>query len=417
MIDCNNFYASCERVFKPELRGKPIVVLSNNDGCVIARSEEAKQAGIPMGAPAFKYEREFEKHGVYVLSSNYALYGDMSRRVFETLSQFTDELEMYSIDEAFLVLTKPKGKTWNELGTKIRQKVKQWTGIPVSVGISTSKTLAKVANRIAKKNGTFNGVCATMELESLDKWLHQVQVDDVWGIGKNYAELLHNHGIDTALDLKNAPDTWVKKNLKVTGLRTVWELRGTPCIELEDVVQPRKGILSSRSFGVPVSDKEQLREALVTYTSRAVEKLRSQRSAASQISVFVKTNRFSKTEKYIKQNYHVSLPEPTNDTTTFLKCVTLALDKIYEQGIRYHKAGVMITAITEETALQSDLFDSTSADSKRHELMRKLDHLNAKLGRNTVFFGGSGTHAEWKMKQEFKSPSYTTKWDEIPIVT
>ena len=416
MVDCNNFYASCERVFNPALKNKPIVVLSNNDGCVIARSEEAKEAGIPMGAPAFKFEKEFEKHHIHVFSSNYALYGDMSRRVIETLGRFTDELEMYSIDEAFLILSKPKDITWSEFGHEIRNTVQKWTGIPVSIGMSTSKTLAKVANRIAKKNEQFSGVCATPELTNVDKWLHKIEVDDIWGIGKNYSDFLHSNGIDTALDLKKAPDVWVKKHLKVTGLRTVWELRGRPCIDLEDTVEPRKGILSSRSFGKPISDKEQIREALVSYTTRAVEKLRSQKSAASHISVFVKTNRFSKTTDYIKQHYHVTLPEPTNDTSIFLNCAVLALDKIFKPGIKYHKAGVMISAIVNENSLQTNLFETTMTDPKRSSLLKKIDSLNSKLGRNTIFFGGSNAQAEWKMKQEFMSPAYTTKWNEIPIV-
>lgn len=292
LVDCNNFYVSCERVFNPKLRGKPVIVLSNNDGCAVARSEEAKSIGVPMGAPVFMYQDLFRRHKVEMLSSNYTLYGDMSHRVMSTLSRFTPSMENYSIDEAFLDLSGFDHTNLTEYAKEIQATVKRWTGIPVSIGIAPSKTLAKIANKLAKKNPMCKGVLDITNHPRLDDFLQSINLEDVWGVGRQYTKLLMRNRILTALDLKNASDFWVKKHMTIVGLRMVLELRGISCIELDELNEPKQEIIRSRSFGKSVTDLQELKEAVAFHTTRAAEKLREQHSIASYISAFIETNRF-----------------------------------------------------------------------------------------------------------------------------
>ena len=345
LVDCNNFYASCERVFRPDLRGKPIVVLSNNDGNIIARSKEAKALGIAMGEPYFKAKPLLKKYNVQVFSSNYTLYGDMSRRVMDVLQQVEPDLEIYSIDEAFISL--PGGKCFNRIrrGRYIRAVVQQYTGIPVSIGFASTKTLAKLANRIAKKESLHKGVFDLTDHDDIDKLLATIKVEDIWGIGRQHTKKLNTQKIVTARDLKYADDGWIRKHLTVTGLRTVWELRGIPCVSLDKAPAPKKGIITSKSFGRPVTSIKELSEAVTTYISRAAEKLRSQHSIASSVSVFIATNRFKPEKPQYSNSLMLSLPGPTSSTPILIRQALRCLRKIYKPGYEYKKAGVMLTEI------------------------------------------------------------------------
>ncbi|MGE5446360.1 MAG: Y-family DNA polymerase [Ignavibacteriales bacterium] len=416
LIDCNNFYVSCERVFNPKLRGRPVVVLSNNDGCVVARSEEAKALGIPMGAPAFMYEGLFNQHNVISLSSNYTLYADMSRRVMATLSQFAPEVEIYSIDEAFLNLSGFVDLNLTEYAKRIKEAVKRTTGIPISVGIGPTKTLAKVANRLAKKNSMCGGVFDITDHPRMDDFLSSIRVEDVWGIGIQYANLLHQNWISTALDLKNASDTWVKKHMTVVGLRTVWELRGIPCMDLEDITEPRKQIIRSRSFGKPVENIQELKEAVATHTTRATEKLRAQESVTPFISVFIETNRYKTDEPQYSNSAGRHLPEPTSCTPLLIKYATACLERIYREGYRFIKAGVVLMDIIPEDQIQLNLFVPRRLIVKDRALMKAVDRTNRKWGSETIRYGSSGLEQQWRMKRARLSPRYTTNWDEILVV-
>lgn len=412
LVDCNNFYVSCERVFNPKLEGKPVVVLSNNDGCIIARSNEAKALGIKMGEPFFKSKPLIKKHNVKVFSSNYALYGDLSCRVMDVLQEMEPDVEIYSIDEAFLYM--PHSKKITEYAKNIKKRVKQCVGIPVSVGIAPTKTLAKLANRLAKNSLYHDGVFDFTDHERIDELLSGVGVEDVWGIGRRYTKKLNMHGIYTALHLKNANDTWIRKNLTITGLRTVMELRGIPCISLENIQASKKSIVSSKSFGSPVSSLTDLTEAVSTYTSRAAEKLRNQKSIAGGLHVFIATNRFKTDRPQYSNSEMVILPEPTSSTPALIAAAVKCLKNIYRPGYEYQKAGVMLTDIVSETCQQRNLFMQSSDD--KAPLMKALDKINAKWGRHTLQYAVSGFKKPWKFKQTRKSPAYTTRWADLPIV-
>jgi DNA polymerase V len=414
LVDCNNFYVSCERVFNASLEKKPVVVLSNNDGCVIARSNESKALGIKMGAPFFQNRELFRKNNVRFFSSNYSLYGDMSCRVMTTLQQFTPDLEIYSIDEAFLSLDGFTDLT--HYGQRIRTMVKQHTGIPVSIGIAPTKTLAKVANKIAKKDISLQGVLDLATFEDLNRLLETVAVEDIWGVGFRYAAMLNGHGITNALQLKNADDAFIQKTMTIMGLRTVHELRGEPCIVLEQSPPPKKAIGSSRSFGTPVEKLEELLESVSAYVSRAAEKLRSQNSAAATVQVYLTTNRYKKEPQYA--NYiSCTLPTPTAYTPELICCAQACLRAIYRKGYRYKKTGILLTGLTPTTGLQLNLFakrKGNCADQKA--IMQAVDVLNQRYGRNTIQFASSGIDKRWKMLQSYKSPCFTTSWGEIPVV-
>jgi DNA polymerase V len=418
LIDCNNFYVSCERVFNPSLEKRPVVVLSNNDGCIIARSNEAKLLGIKMGTPFFKCRSLIEEHNVKVFSSNYALYGDLSQRVMSTLQHFTPALEIYSIDEAFLSLEGFRRERLAEYAQLIQKRVKQWTGMPVSVGIGPTKVLAKVANKLAKNYHRHNGILVITDHRKIDTMLASIDVGEVWGIGRRYAAFLKKHAVKTARDLKYAPDGWVKQNLTVVGLRLVWELRGIPCIPLEEVPPPKKGIGSSRSFGRPVKNLPDLSEALSDYVSRAAEKLRAQKSVASFIHVHLSTNGFKDDPQYAN-TATLKLPVPTAYTPQLVYFARKALKSIYRTGYRYQRVGVFMNCILYRDRIQGNLFLTGSIDKHRElqrELMNTVDCINKRWGGNTVQCAAAGVEKSWKMRQRVKSPNYTTRWEELPAV-
>lgn len=412
LVDCNNFYASCERLFRPDLREKPIVVLSNNDGCIVARSNEAKVLGIAMGAPYFKTKAVIDKHDVQVFSSNYTLYGDLSSRVLTILQELEPEVEVYSIDEAFITL--PGTGDAAEYGRLIKAKVAQCVGIPVSVGIAPTKTLAKIANRFAKKDSRYGGVVDLTGAGDIDGLLEAVEVGDVWGIGHRSTEKLNARGIYNARQLRDSDDTWIRKKLTVTGLRTVMELRGIPCVAADSVHATKQSIISSRSFGKPVSSQTDLREAIATHVSIATAKLRAQGSVAGAIQIFFHTNYFKEDAPQYSANLTLPLAQSSSYTPTLIKYALRGLKQLYKAGYDYKKAGVMLTDITSGDCRQGELFGPV--DAEREPLMATVDQINRKWGRNTLQFAAAGIKKSWQMRQSFKSPAYTTSWGEIPVV-
>jgi DNA polymerase V len=411
LVDCNNFFVSCERAFRPDLEHKPVMVLSNNDGCVISRSQEVKDMDIPMGAPYFKIKDWARKYNVHVFSSNFALYGDLSHRVMTTLEQFTDEIEFYSIDEAFLQF--PASPTLIAYAAEIRRTVRQWTRIPVSIGIASTKTLAKIANHIAKKNPVHNGVFK-LKNEEVDTYLAKLPASEVWGIGRQQTLFLRENGIRTALELKNAPDQWVKKNLSVTGFKIVSELRGISCLPLETAPTPKKGIISSRSFGRAITNLNELEEAVALYTTRAAEKLREEHRAATAMYVMIRTNYHNQDKKYSKSLMR-SLPLASAHTPYLISQALEILREIYKEGFKYWKAGVGFVGLVPDTEQQQNLFIKTD-HHKNNRLMKAVDQLNNRFGDNTVTFAATGKKRGWKMKSGFRSPRYTTVVGEVPRV-
>ncbi len=417
LVDCNNFYASCERLFRPGLNGKPVVVLSNNDGCIVARSNEAKALGIPMGEPLYKAQHLIAKHKVHVFSSNYALYGDLSHRVMETLHQMEPEVEVYSIDEAFIAL--PVTKEWDRVkyAGELRERIRKNVGIPVSIGLAATKTLAKIANSVAKKQTQFNGVFDLVDRSQIDHVLEKIEVNDVWGIGRRSTEKLHSHGIYTALDLKRADETRIRKLLTVVGARTVMELNGISCISLENAPACPKSIITSRSFGHPVTDIDNLREAVITFVSIAGEKLRKQGVEAGALNLFITTGPFDEQAQY-SNNQTIVLPQPSSSTPELIAAALQGLKSLYRPGYRYRKAGVMLTEILKQDRYkQQDLFSfsqPTTSEDKR--LMTALDRINGKWGRQTIQYGmTTAENKPWMMQQTRKSPAYTTSWHELPV--
>lgn len=412
LVDCNNFYASCERVFNPRLVGRPVAVLSNNDGCVIARSEEVKRLGIPMGAPAHEHKEVFRRNGVVVLSSNYALYGDMSARVMETLRPNVPAMEVYSIDEAFLAL---EGWQGVEFARELRARVRQWTGIPVSIGIGPTKTLAKIANRLAKKTPELGGVLDLGMVRDLDETLSGIPCGDIWGIGKRLALRLEGWGVRTALDLKQANPARVRKSLGVVGERIQRELQGVSCLALEELPAPRKGIASAKSFGRPVETLVELEEALATYTARAAEKLRSGRLLAGCLHVFVSTNPFSHQRPQYHAGAQVSLGVPTNHTPHLIDAALGLLRGLYRPAHHYKKTGVFVTELVGEGTRQPDLFEDAEEIARRRSVDALVDGLNRRLGRNAIRYASMGLDAKWAMRQGNRSKRFTTSWDELPV--
>jgi DNA polymerase V len=432
LVDCNNFYVSCERAFRPALEGKPVVVLSNNDGNVVARSNESKALGITMGMPFFKARPLIEKHGVTWFSSNYALYGDLSRRVFDTIDGFVPALEHYSIDEAFVHFD---GGHEEEDARAIRRTVRKWTGIPVSIGIGPTKVLAKVASRIAKTRPRYGGV-VDLSGKDVDEYLKDFDVADLWGIGPRYARFLKSDGeedgtqpdlweasglesilrrrrVDTALELKNCPDVWVRKHLTITGLRLVWELRGISCLPLEVFEKPRKGLCCSRSFGRPVTTIEDLGEAMAMHCARGGEKLRRQRLAAAHLTVFVSTSRFRQNPEEIYSGAASwRLHFPTSDTPALISAARSLLERIFKRGFVYHKAGIFLSGIVPETERQRSVLARMDGE-RRMSLMRAVDGINRRRGRYTVRPLSLGTDRGWEMRRRNLSPRYTTRLDEV----
>lgn len=414
LVDCNNFYASCERVFNPKLEGKPIVVLSNNDGCVVARSNEAKALGIGMGVPEFQIRPLLRTHKVRVFSSNYSLYGDMSQRVMETLDQFCPESEVYSIDEAFMSLSGFTSRNLTEYGRMIRATVKQWTGIPVSVGIAETKTLAKIANRIAKRTPDTGGVFDLRACADRDVLLSLIAVHDVWGIGPSHAHLLKQHGITTAGQLRQVDDQWIRKHMGIVGLRLVLELRGVSCLELEHCPPPKQSLTCSRAFGTAISSLTEMEEAISSYTSRVAEKLRREHLAATVLTVFLTTNEF-KDEPQYRNALTIKLPVATTHTHELIRSALQGIKRLYRDGYRYKKAGVMLTGLISMEQVQADLFDHHDR-VRSTRLMSTLDAVNERWGAGTLQYASSGITKTWKTQFHRRSPAYTTHWDELPLV-
>jgi len=414
LVDCNNFYASCERVFQPALRGKPIVVLSNNDGCVVARSNEAKALGIGMGEPWHTCSARMDTKGVVVRSSNYSLYGDMSARVMRVLGQFTPNLEIYSIDEAFLDLTGFEDRL-EAHARAIRATVLKWTGIPVSVGIGPTKTLAKLANRTAKKDQHSGGLAMLLTRAAQDAELGKIELTDLWGIAGRMAARLAAIGIRSPVELRDADARFVRERLSVMMERMVLELQGTPCIEMEDAPPDRKSIIASRSFGRQVTERRELEEAVTTHAARAAEKMRRQNLATAQLVVFIQTNRFRLQDRQHAAEQAIQLPVATSDTSKLNAAAMRALSMIYKPGYSYKKAGVMLFGLTPATTVQGSLFD-TPDSAKSVTLMSVVDRLNQRYGRNTLSFAVAGRAPGWKLRSEFISPRYTTSWGELLAV-
>ncbi len=415
LVDCNNFYVSCERLFMPSLEKVPVAVLSNNDGNVVARSNEVKALGLAFGAPYHECRGLVEKHGMRIFSSNYTLYGDLSHRVMETLAGFAPAMEIYSIDEAFLDLGGMPERDLGAWGERVRAAVRQWTGIPVSIGIAPTKTLAKLANRIAKRRFPERGVFSFADAEGIDSVLECVPVGDIWGIGPRYARLLERRGVRTARQFRDLPDRWIRKRMTVTGLRTAWELRGFPCLELEESAPPRKGIVSSRSFGRPVESLGELREALAGYVSRAALKLRRQNSSASFLGVFLATNPFREGPQY--SNFTAArLAVPTSYTPELIARAHRCLDAIYRPGFLYKKAGVMLADIIPDEHATGDLFAGPGTAERRRNLSGVVDRVNARLGKGALFYAAEGVGVTWGMRRALLSPCYTTRWSELPVV-
>ncbi|SEH76755.1 DNA polymerase V [Paenimyroides aquimaris] len=410
LVDCNNFYVSCERVFNPTLRRVPVVVLSNNDGCVISRSSEAKKLGIPMGAAAFEYQKKFQESGIKVFSSNYALYGDMSNRVYRILQNYTPDIEIYSIDECFLHFNNFTDNPLDKYCKKLRQEVLQKTLIPTCVGIAPTKALAKVANHIAKKFPELEGVYLMDTDEKRIKALKWLNIEDVWGIGRRMSKRLKAKGVNKAIQFTELSDEYVRKEFSVVGLRLKKELEGISVLGLEEV-QAKKHIATTRSFDTTYTDKEYIKERITTFAVTCAEKLRKQKSTCQLVTVFIYTNRFNDQQEQYSRSINVSIPYPTNSDIEIAKYAQKGLNLIFKQGYHYKKAGVIVGGITPEHEKQFNLFEDEPV--KHREIMRTMDQLNSKYGTQKLKLASQALDKTWKMRQEHLSPNYTTKWNEI----
>ncbi|MBN8788783.1 MAG: Y-family DNA polymerase [Terrimonas sp.] len=419
IVDCNSFYCSCERLFKPELKTKPVVVLSNNDGCIVSRSDEARRAGVEMAIPYFQAKDLIAKHDIAVFSSNYTLYGDLSWRVMETLRMLAgkDNVEVYSVDEAFVDLPDMTQEAAANYGLYIREIVEQWTGISVSVGIAPTKTLAKAANYLAKKNKQLTRcVTAMVTPEEQRIALRSIRVNNIWGVGRSYADKLINMGITSAWELRNMSEQWANKQLGgVVGTRLVKELRGESCIDMQEQLDTKKMIATTRMFGSPVNDILSIKEAIATYASLAAQKLRRQRCSARTISIFI----VPKEEDHAVDFHHgpiistrTTLPTATSVTNELIKPAVQLVEKIYEEGRFYKKAGVMLSGLEDDKCIQGNLFVPESKNKGRF-LMDMMDNINFSMRGDILKFAASGTKRDWKMRQELRSPRFTTRWEEM----
>ncbi len=412
LIDCNSFYVSCERLFNPKIRKKPVVVLSNNDGCIISRSNEAKALGIKMGEPYFKAKDIIIKNKVNVFSSNYSLYGDLSRRVMRTLKRFNSDIEVYSIDEAFMDLSNFSDEEVEEVGKEIRNTVLQWTGIPTSIGIAKTKTLSKIANHIAKKKQS--GVTSLIGIENLDPVLEKIEINDVWGVGRQLTKFYQKHGVYNAKQLKNKSNTWIKKCSNVLSSRTAMELRGIPCIDLETTQSKRKSCVVSRSFGKRVEHFQELKEAVASYCLNASEKIRSENLVAKAITVFVRTSPFQRNFGYYSNSKTVDFPIATNNSIETVTVAVSILEEIFKHGCRYQKAGVMLTGLSNEND-KKNLF-SSEKDEKINRLMRSMDNTNYRYGRSTLSLASAGVYKKWNMRREHSSKIDTADFYSLPKI-
>ena len=419
IIDCNSFYCSCERLFLPALQHAPVVVLSNNDGCIVSRSDEAKQVGVAMGVPYFQAKQLIEQKGVHTFSSNYNLYGDLSWRVMETLRLLLPPgaVEVYSVDECFVTLDHIAADQLTAFSIHLRDTVEQWTGIKVSIGVAATKVLSKVANRLAKKNkAATNCIMVLDSPESIADALQRTAVEDIWGIGRQYAEKLRKYNINTAFDLRSMPAAWVQKNLGgIVGQRLLRELNGIPSIEMKDPLVNKKMIATTRMFGKNVTSKEQIKEAIATYITRAAEKLRRQQSAASVIYVFVIPKQAQQGGKFRHGNSvggYVHLPHATASTHQLIKPAVELAAKLFQEGCVYKKAGVILSNIVPDESVQGNLF-TDEAPQQNRLLMSTIDNINFAMRNDIIQFATAGTKRNWKMRQELRSPRYTSRWEEL----
>lgn len=415
LIDANSFYCSCERLFDARLHNQPVVVLSNNDGNVIARTNEAKALGITMGAPLFQVQDLIDRHNVQVYSSNYALYGDISHRLMELLHEFTPEVEVYSIDEAFMNLDGSNTEELDAYGRDIKRKVEKWLGIPVSVGIGETKVLAKLANRLAKKSEKAGGVLTLADSAYREHALERTAIEDVWGIGRRRAKFLQSRGIMTALDFARADRRWVRRALTVVGARIQAELNGVRCLELETQPAARKSVTCSRSFGSAIETLAEMKEAIASFMTKGAEKLRKGNLAASVVTVFIHTNRFRQDEPQYGNSVTHELLYPTNTDDELLKVALVAIERIYREGYRFKKAGVMLNHLTPSDHLTLRMFGQ-DAWEKRRQVATAVDVINRKYGRGTIHLGEAQTCGKWQTRAEMKSPRYSTRWRELCTV-
>ena len=412
LIDCNSFYVSCERLFNPKIRKKPVVVLSNNDGCIISRSNEAKALGIKMGEPYFKEKDIIVKNNVQVFSSNYSLYGDISRRVMRTLKRFNSDIEIYSIDEAFLDLSNFPDNEVKNIGHEIRNIVLKWTGIPTSIGIAKTKTLSKVANHIAKKKQS--GVTSFIGIENIDSILEKVEINDVWGVGKQLTKFYHKSGIYNAKQLKNVSNTWIKKSSNVLSSRTAMELRGIPCIDLEATSSKRKSCVVSRSFGQRVENFQELKEAIASYSLNASEKIRSESLVTKSITVFIRTSPFQSRFGYYSNSKTIDFPIATNNSIEIVKAAISSLETIFKNGYQYQKAGVMLSRLSDSVD-GKNLF-SSEKDKKINSLMKSIDNTNHRYGRSTLSLASAGVHKRWNTRRQHYSKIDTVDFYCLPTI-
>ena len=412
LIDCNSFYVSCERLFNPKIRKLPVVVLSNNDGCIISRSNEAKALGIKMGEPYFKARNIIMKNNVQVFSSNYSLYGDISRRVMRTLKRFNSKIEVYSIDEAFLDLSNFSDKEVKDVGKEIRNTVLQWTGIPTSIGIAETKTLSKVANHIAKKQKS--GVVSLVNIKDLDPILEKVEVRDIWGVGKQLSKFYIKNGIYNAKQLKNASNTWIKKTKNVLSSRTAMELRGVPCIEIETKQAKRKSCCVSRSFGKKVEKLRELKESVTSYCLNAAEKIRSESLVCKSITVFIRTSPFQNKGVFYSNSKTIDFPIATNNSIEIVKNALEGLDLIYKDGFKYQKAGIILSGLSDSEKGNS-LFKSTK-DERIKNLMQSIDNTNYRYGRSTISLASAGINKKWSMRRQYSSKIDTADFYSLPKI-
>ena len=420
LVDCNNFYASCEKLFDPRLKTRPVVVLSNNDGCVVARSAEVKALGIPMGVPWFQLQAQARKHGIVACSSNYALYADMSNRVVEVLSSFSPKIEVYSIDESFLDFTGFERQGYTSYGAEIRQRVADWLGLAVCVGIGTSKTLAKLANHCAKKSHAgADGVCdfTVMSEPALVQLFARIVVGEVWGVGRQITARLEAMGIKTVLQLRDANPETIRTRFSVVLERTVRELRGISCLDLQEVDPDKQQIMSSRSFGAVIYELADLEEAVASYIAKAAEKLRAQDSLAGAVQVYFRTNVFKPEVPQYQRAVTVPLPDASSDTRVLTHWALRVLRRIYRPGYGYHKAGVTLMEIVPKANQQFSLFtESGAGDARAAKLMGALDDINQRYGRGTLRLATEGLDRPWQMRRGNLSPAYTTAWEGLPVV-
>jgi len=414
LVDCNSFYVSCERLFNPSIIKKPVIVLSSNDGCVISRSTEAKALGIKMGEPYFKVEKIIKKNDVKVFSSNYSLYGDISRRVMKTLKQFSPQMEIYSIDEAFLNLSSIRDENLFEHGNKIRKTVLKWTGIPTSIGIATTKTLSKAANYIAKKEQS--GIVNLINTKQIDQILKEIEINEVWGVGRQLTKFYIKNGIHTAYQLKNMHNNWIKKNTNVLGSRTAMELKGIPCVSLEEHQEKRKNCCVSRSFGRKVTKLEELSESVTTHCLNAAEKIRSDNQTTKRITVFIRTSPFQKDKNYYANSKDIDLPVRTNDSIELVKQALIALQYIYRKGYKYQKAGIIFSGLNEVDIYKKNLFSSINNEEKRKKLMKAIDYTNIKYGRHALSIAQAGLRKKLNIKRQHSSKIDTACFDFLPTI-